>query len=1779
LSSVGETRAEGQVITATDIATILHGGTGYDYTVVDDPRYIPDPRYTTVRFEITNDNKLQIVRGAVFDHETDGDEVVVTVTASNDPDTTTDDLTATFTLTLTDINDAPPEITSAASESVNENVQIAYEAKGTADVAGEAIEWSLEASTADGFTNDFQAFNINSETGEVTFKTLPDYEATPTKLSYKFNIKATVTSDTNPNNPQFKTQEVTINIANVVEPPRITSPDSVRVNENIGTDVVVYPAAGAVVDGTGSIVWSIEGGDSALFEIDGNDGEVRFRSSPDFENSAGKTSYTFTLKATTVVDDDSVFSTKQVKVELNNLVESSAFTLAYTGQQAVVDEDIDGTTTPQHIGTAALSSAVDVFYSVMARQGDSPVDGFVIDADGRVTYIGDGLPPGGVMLTVFATDADGTTASSDTATLMVTDLARPAVLVATPDLRIGKASTDDSQRSITTLRANDPDGDHVTYAITEVRAFYNDGDHDITNDNNFSIDQNTGEITFTGSALVGVNAPEYFTVHVKANSVDTTSSELHVAGSSDDFRVEFVDPIEVLDIEVARLDDPNREGVDETVTSRVLHENIIPDPDHIVLQARVKPNGVDKDRTDITWSLDILDDNDNAYNGNAYFNIDSSTGEMWLIQSPDFETQPVLTLRVRGVAADGETVGTVSFSVDVEDIETEGPPSITSMSTAMVNENIAFNSVVYEARGTSELDSDDGSEIIWSLEAATEVVAGMERTIDDYKGFTIDADTGDVHIINSPDFETKNTYKFNVKATTGPNTVGQSSATKQVTLTINNVPEGSLRFNTAPPENLEFIFSSTPVPQDDIFTFHATSRPVSGLDPATGQPYRVQYELQSLPNELTAFTLGQTTGVFSYSPTQSRVDNTYSDDSIAAGTYEIAVDAYIGSTTVTQTFSLTVRVKSTTTTEPSTTEPSTTGVVIVNHPEDRIQIVEGALAGPGTIPVYDFNANIENVRWTYTVVSTNGPINPFFINEETGELRLRNAPDRRVSDEYTIRVTATDVSDSDVNNHPSVSEDITITISPRKYVGDADNFDDPYYTSNPEMFTLTELADGRPRGGADMVIIPTPVHLFQIRADSLPNGASPFFSIESAFLTRDEVPLTRDGVQRDLKSSFRIAQGESGLPDGVVLYTGDPIDLNAGDTVTLVFSLKASNADGDEILPESRYTATATIVHDVALNPVITSPTKVSVAENVLSGRGGEAFYTAEGRPGKLKLEKDDTQGEYVDAPPIIWGIGGTDANRFIIDADTGKVYFASSPNHEGQSSYNFNLLAYTGNHVGGQQTVKQDVTVTITNMFEDDEPYTSIPDGIILTEGMDGTVTPIRLLQLRSDLPTKHSFGIIQQDIRKVGQATVEPTSDFDIIRDPGQLGAILVYRGKGFGAGDTVNLGFRIIGPNGNKIDGSDYIVPITVAKSVTGAPVITSQTTVSVDENVASGRYGEVIYTAQGTAGQVVLANNSEEDAEIIWSVEGPDANAFIFNPETGEVYFAESPDYELFGENEPKTYTFILKAYTGRHSTAQEVTVTINDLGEPIHLHGTRVVGTGTSNVVVGHSDSRDQVIIGQKGRHHENIISGDGAGDKLIIGGLGDDNIYLNSNAEEIILYRFESTVANTKKTDGGDTVNDFTFRQDVLMLADTDGSDNSNRNGVNLDSDFLAKNGLNREGFLVLTADNERAIAGDDAPDIRVKVDDSVVVQIKLLFGTATDATRTLTINFDDHVEDARRFDLDDEFTAVDGEENLYQLNSDAYHLVPHLFGGADYLHVIDASDLPTALTGTDGLL
>ena len=167
--------------------------------------------------------------------------------------------TSNITLSVKNLDEAAPTITSGASASINENVaadSIVYTARSTdtADISS-GVTYSLKSN------GDASAFTINSATGVVRIKSSPDFEG---KSEYSFTVVATDGAGNSSEQP------VSLSIKDVNEAPTVLSLANATTTLAENTDTTSRVKVADIVvtdDAVGTSTFRLTGTDAALFEV------------------------------------------------------------------------------------------------------------------------------------------------------------------------------------------------------------------------------------------------------------------------------------------------------------------------------------------------------------------------------------------------------------------------------------------------------------------------------------------------------------------------------------------------------------------------------------------------------------------------------------------------------------------------------------------------------------------------------------------------------------------------------------------------------------------------------------------------------------------------------------------------------------------------------------------------------------------------------------------------------------------------------------------------------------------------------------------------------------------------------------------------------------------------------------------------------------------------------------------------------------------------------------------------------------------------------------------------------------------------------------------------------------------------------------------------------------------------------------------------------------------------------------------------------------------------
>ena len=362
---------------------------------------------------------------------------MVTVVASDG----TNEERLAVTVTVTNVDEAPPVITGDAALDYAENGTDSVATYSATDPESATITWTLEG-------DDAADFEISAG-GVLTFGSPPDYE-NPADADLDNVYKATVKASDGTNEDRW---DVTVTVTNVDEAPVITGDAALDYAEN-GTDSVATYSATDPESAT--ITWTLEGDDAADFEISAG-GVLTFGSPPDYENPADAdldNVYKATVKASDGTNEDRW----DVTVTVTNVDEAPVIT-----GDAALDYAENGTN-PVATYSATDPESANITWTL---EGDDAAD-FEISAGGELSFASapnyenaaDADTDNTYMVTVVA--SDGTNEERLAVTVTVTNVDEaPPVITGDAALDYAENGTD----PVATYSATDPESATITWTL------------------------------------------------------------------------------------------------------------------------------------------------------------------------------------------------------------------------------------------------------------------------------------------------------------------------------------------------------------------------------------------------------------------------------------------------------------------------------------------------------------------------------------------------------------------------------------------------------------------------------------------------------------------------------------------------------------------------------------------------------------------------------------------------------------------------------------------------------------------------------------------------------------------------------------------------------------------------------------------------------------------------------------------------------------------------------------------------------------------------------------------------------------------------------------------------------------------------------------------------------------------------------------------------------------------------------------------------------------------
>ena len=882
------------------------------------------------------------------------------------------------------------------------------------------------------------------------------------------------------------------------------------------------------------------------------------------------------------------------------------------------------------------------------------------------------------------------------------------------------------------------------------------------------------------------------------------------------------------------------------------------------------------------------------------FTINSSTGEVRLKLNPDHEVKSQYSFAV--VATDSAGMeSSQPVSLQITDID-DAAPTITSASSGTIDENTGAGSVIYTVTADDSADISEG--VTFSLSGT------------DASELNIDANTGEVTVNSAPDYEAKGSYSFDVIAT---DAAGNATAPKSVTISVNNLDEVAPTITsgataTSVDENIDagqVVYTATATDVEDISAGVTFS--LSGADAA-------------------AFSIDENTGAVALIASPDH-------ESKSAYSFDVIATDAAGNASAPKT--VTLAVNDLDEVAPTVSSLATAASVVENSATD--QVIYTATADDSN----DISGGI-----TFSLAGADASL--LTIDENTGEVSLKQAADHEAKSQYNFSVIATDAAGNE-SEPQAVNIDVTNIDESAPTITSANSGAiDENIDAGSVIYTVTaddsaDISEGVTfsLSGTDASELNIDANTGAVTIKSAPDyeakDSYSFDVIATDAAANESAPKSvtisvnnLDEVAPTITSGATATSVDENIDAGQVVYTAtatDVEDISAGVTFSLSgadaaafsidentgavaliaspdhesksaysFDVIATDAAGNASAPKT-VTLSVNDLDDSA--PIVTSlATAASVEEN---SSIDQVIYTATA----------DDSNDISDG--FSFSLAGADADALNIDAESGEVTLKKVADHEVKSQYNFSVIA---TDVAGNASEPKAVTIDVADI-DDAAPLITSDNTTAVNENIAGqAIYNISYDDSGDDLQDSVAYGFLDSagnavdslitdsldlSINSEGQITLNNALDFEN-RDTHSF-IILVTNDQDFATKE--DLDYRL---------GSVKQVTLTVNNLDDTAPeVISSATATAIDEN---GDDGQLVYTA-------IADDTADVSDGVKFSLAGVDAGAFSIDEDTGAVTLKVAADFE----SKPQySFDVIATDLAGNASSAKTVTLDINDIDE-------------------------------------------------------------------------------------------------------------------------------------------------------------------------------------------------------------------------------------------------------
>ena len=350
---------------------------------------------------------------------------------------------------------------------------------------------------------------------------------------------------------------------------------------------------------------------------------------------------------------------------------------------------------------------------------------------------------------------------------------------------------------------------------------------------------------------------------------------------------------------------------------------------------------------------------------------------------------------------------------------------------------------------------------------------------------------------------------------------------------------------------------------------------------------------------------------------------------------------------------------------------------------------------------------------------------------------------------------------------------------------------------------------------------------------------------------------------------------------------------------------------------------------------------------------------------------------------------GGADAARFTINAATGALSFASTPDFENpQDAGADNAYEVIVEADDGVQASQQTLTVNVTDANDTAPAITSDgggATGLIQVDEGGTTVTTATA----SDVDTTGSLSWAIVGGADAGRFTIDATTGVLSFAQATDHEAPLDV------GGDNVYT-VRIQVSDGVQTSWQDLLV--TVRDLNDNAPVVTSH----------AGAASVTVHHAENTqAFATMAANDADATSTLVWRISGgADAARFQIDAATGAMSFVTAPDHETpVDADADGTYEVTVEVDDGTQTDTQALSIVVDNVNENPQWSGAAPIYTTPSGT---------QLVVGTGGGLMNNAQDPDGNPVQLVLLS-GPSRGSLNLSADGSFLYQPDAGFAGVDR--------------------------------------------------------------------------------------------------------------------------------------------------------------------